>query len=207
MKRLPVLALSMTLSTILAASEALASQPSEAAGPPAFPTILFGAAYYEEYSPTDRLDEDVRMMKARRVSLSSALRSPPGARLNRRKECSTSATSIAFSTPWTRPVSRSSWARRLTRFLHGLRESIRTFLPSLLAGPGVRHVARTWTSPTQLRQAAERVIVALIDHVKDHPSSSAIRLTTRPNLTTRAGRTCRPPSWSGCVHASPTSPI
>ena len=63
MKRLPVLALSMTLSTILAATEALASQPSETAGPPAFPTILFGAAYYDEYSPYDRLDEDVRMMK------------------------------------------------------------------------------------------------------------------------------------------------
>ena len=27
-------------------------------------TILFGAAYYEEYAPSDRLDEDVRMMKA-----------------------------------------------------------------------------------------------------------------------------------------------
>ncbi len=38
-------------------------QPSETAGPPAFPTILFGAAYYDEYSPYDRLDEDVRMMK------------------------------------------------------------------------------------------------------------------------------------------------
>ena len=38
-------------------------QLSETAGPPAFPTILFGVAYYDEYSPYDRLDEDVRMMK------------------------------------------------------------------------------------------------------------------------------------------------
>ena len=32
-------------------------------------TILFGAAYYEEYTPTDRLDEDVRMMKAANISV------------------------------------------------------------------------------------------------------------------------------------------
>ncbi|HTT22869.1 MAG TPA: beta-galactosidase [Candidatus Sulfotelmatobacter sp.] len=32
-------------------------------------TILFGAAYYEEYSPTDRLDEDVRMMKATGITV------------------------------------------------------------------------------------------------------------------------------------------
>ena len=52
MKRLPVLALSMTLSTILAASEALASQPSEAAGPPAFPTILFVRPITTNIRPT-----------------------------------------------------------------------------------------------------------------------------------------------------------
>ncbi|HEY4011262.1 MAG TPA: beta-galactosidase, partial [Acidobacteriaceae bacterium] len=28
-----------------------------------FPTILYGAAYYHEYEPTERLDQDVRMMK------------------------------------------------------------------------------------------------------------------------------------------------
>ena len=32
-------------------------------------TILYGAAYYEEYSPTDRLDEDVRMMKATGITV------------------------------------------------------------------------------------------------------------------------------------------
>lgn len=29
-----------------------------------FPTVLYGAAYYHEYEPYERLDEDVRMMKA-----------------------------------------------------------------------------------------------------------------------------------------------
>src|SRR5580700_12060548 len=32
-------------------------------------TILFGAAYYEEYAPYDRLDEDVRMMKATGITV------------------------------------------------------------------------------------------------------------------------------------------
>ena len=32
-------------------------------------TILFGAAYYDEYAPNDRLDEDVRMMKATGITV------------------------------------------------------------------------------------------------------------------------------------------
>ncbi len=32
-------------------------------------TILFGAAYYEEYAPTDRLNEDVQMMKATGITV------------------------------------------------------------------------------------------------------------------------------------------
>src|ERR1700733_16189029 len=32
-------------------------------------TILFGAAYYDEYAPTDRLDEDVRMMKVTGINV------------------------------------------------------------------------------------------------------------------------------------------
>jgi len=32
-------------------------------------TILFGAAYYEEYSPSERLDEDVQMMKAAHITV------------------------------------------------------------------------------------------------------------------------------------------
>jgi beta-galactosidase len=37
------------------------TQPSAV---PAFPTILYGAAYYHEYMPSERLDKDVAMMKA-----------------------------------------------------------------------------------------------------------------------------------------------
>ena len=51
---------------LLTATPALAqSQPDTSrSAPPAFPTILYGAAYYNEYMPYDRLDKDVAMMKA-----------------------------------------------------------------------------------------------------------------------------------------------
>ena len=67
MKRLPLLA----VSTTLPATAAHAAQLSETTGPTAFPTILFGAAYYDEYSPYDRLDEDVRMMKQAGITVVS----------------------------------------------------------------------------------------------------------------------------------------
>jgi beta-galactosidase len=41
-----------------------APQPQAAASVPQLPEILYGAAYYHEYEPTERLDQDVAMMKA-----------------------------------------------------------------------------------------------------------------------------------------------
>jgi beta-galactosidase len=48
------------------ASPALSHQPEPQAAPslPQLPEILYGAAYYHEYEPTERLDQDVAMMKA-----------------------------------------------------------------------------------------------------------------------------------------------
>jgi beta-galactosidase len=41
-----------------------AAQPTPATSVPAFSTVLYGAAYYPEYEPSDRLDADIRLMKA-----------------------------------------------------------------------------------------------------------------------------------------------
>lgn len=41
-----------------------ARSQTRAGGPPEFDTILYGAAYYHEYMPYERLDKDVQMMKA-----------------------------------------------------------------------------------------------------------------------------------------------
>ncbi|MGC4054085.1 MAG: beta-galactosidase [Paludibaculum sp.] len=41
----------------------LASLSLALAQPPKMPTVLYGAAYYHEYMPSDRLDKDIEMMK------------------------------------------------------------------------------------------------------------------------------------------------
>ncbi|GJI93983.1 beta-galactosidase [Duganella caerulea] len=47
----------------LALSYATAAACAPATAPPPFPTVLYGAAYYHEYMPYERLDKDVQMMK------------------------------------------------------------------------------------------------------------------------------------------------
>ena len=77
---------------------------------------------------------------------------------------------IVCSMRWTKPESRSSWARLPTPFQPGLHVNIPMFLSSLLEGPAEygRRQNMDITNPN-FREAAQRVIVALIDHVKDHP--------------------------------------
>src|SRR6185369_6205441 len=43
--------------------------PPAQTAPPQFSTILYGAAYYHEYMPSERLDKDVAMMKAARFNV------------------------------------------------------------------------------------------------------------------------------------------
>ena len=133
-------------------------------------TILYGAAYYEEYSPTDRLDEDVRMMKATGITVVRIAESTWGT-------LETSPGVFDFS--------------HVDRVLHAMdKAGIRVIVgtptyafptwlarehPEVMAitprGPGEygRRQNMDITSPV-FREAAQRVIVALVDHVKDHPS-------------------------------------
>src|SRR5215469_13509559 len=60
----------LLLTGILTTATALGVQPTEPNAPASaepdlnFPTVLYGAAYYSEYMPYDRLDQDVALMKA-----------------------------------------------------------------------------------------------------------------------------------------------
>lgn len=56
-RRLRQLVLSCALAACLAAH-------ADNTTPPPFPTVLYGAAYYHEYMPYERLDKDIQMMKA-----------------------------------------------------------------------------------------------------------------------------------------------
>jgi beta-galactosidase len=133
-------------------------------------TILFGAAYYDEYAPIDRLDEDVRMMKAANISV----------------------VRIAESTWGTmEPQPGSFDFHHIDRVLAAMNKAgikviigtptyaIPTWLardhPDVLAitpqGPYSygRRQNMDITNP-EFRAAAQRAIIALVDHVKDNPA-------------------------------------
>src|ERR1700685_1961154 len=88
------------------------------------PTILYGAAYYNEYMPADlqpgRLDKDVALMKAAGITV-VRMGESRGSLWERRAGGSSMRGWIALSMLWARPESKSSWARRLIRFLRGWR--------------------------------------------------------------------------------------
>ena len=142
-----------------------------AAAAPKLPdTILFGVAYYDEYTPVDRLDEDVRLMK----------------------EAGISVVRIAESTWGTLERSEGVFdfthVDRMLSAFHkaGIKVIVGTptyAVPTWLARkhPNVLVVTtkgRADYGPRQnmditdpdFRRAAERVIVALVEHVKDHPA-------------------------------------
>lgn len=132
-------------------------------------TILFGAAYYEEYSPTDRLDDDIRMMKAANITV----------------------VRIAESTWGTlEPQEGVFDFSHVDRVLNamdkaGIKVIVGTptyAVPTWLAREHPDVLVITPRGPAQygrrqnmditnqhFRDAAQRVIIALIDYVKDHP--------------------------------------
>jgi len=133
-------------------------------------TILYGVAYYDEYTPTDRVEEDARMMQAAGITVVriaestwGTLEPQPGV--------------FDFS-----HVDRTLAAMQR----HGIKVIVGTptyAVPTWLARehPNVlvvtprgraeygRRQNMDITDP-DYRRAAERVIVALVDHVKDHPA-------------------------------------
>jgi len=132
--------------------------------------ILFGAAYYDEYAPTDRLEEDVRMMQAAHITV----------------------VRIAESTWGTmEPQPGTFDFRHIDRVLAAMgRAGIKVIIgtptyavPTWLARQHPDVLAITPKGPyeygrrqnmditnPEFRAAAQRAIVALVDHVKDNPA-------------------------------------
>jgi beta-galactosidase len=133
-------------------------------------TILFGAAYYEEYSPTDRLDEDVRMMKATGITVVRIAESTWG---------TLEPQNGVFDFSHVDRVLNAMDKAGIKVIVGTPTYAIPTWLahehPDILVvtpqGPAEygRRQNMDITNPN-FRAAAERVIVALIDHVKDNPS-------------------------------------
>jgi beta-galactosidase len=133
-------------------------------------TILFGAAYYEEYSPADRLDEDLRMMQATGISVVriaestwATLEPKPGtfdfSHVDRVLAAMDKAgIKVIVGTP---TYAIPAWLARQ-------HPDVLAVTPRGREAYG-RRQNMDITNP-DFRDAAQRVIVALIDHVKAHPS-------------------------------------
>ena len=133
-------------------------------------TILFGAAYYEEYAPTDRLDEDVRMMKTTGITVVriaestwGTLEPKPGIFDFRHVDRVLAAMDkagikVIVGTP---TYAIPTWLARE-------HPEVLVVTPKGPAEYG-RRQNMDITNPV-FREAAQQVIVALVDHVKDHPS-------------------------------------
>ncbi len=132
-------------------------------------TILFGAAYYEEYAP-GRLEEDVRMMKATGITVVriaestwGTLEPKPGvfdfSHVDRVLDAMDKAgIKVIVGTP---TYAIPTWLARE-------HPEVLVITPKGQAEYG-RRQNMDITNPA-FRDAAQRVIVALVDHVKDHPS-------------------------------------
>ena len=144
--------------------------PASPQAPPAQQTILFGAAYYEEYASTDRLDEDVRMMKATGITVVRIAESTWGtlepqagvfdfSHVDRVLNAMDKAgIKVIVGTP---TYAIPTWLARE-------HPDILVITPKGPAEYGRRQ--NMDITNANFRNAAERVIVALVDHVKDHPS-------------------------------------
>lgn len=152
---------------------ACAAVPASVAAAPAMAwpgKILFGAAYYDEYAPADRLDEDVRMMKAANISVVRIAESTwgtmepqPGVfdfhHIDRvLAAMNTAGIKVIVGTP---TYAVPTWLARdhpdvlavspRGRYEYGRRQNMDITNPAF-------------------RAAAQRAIIALIDHVKDNPA-------------------------------------
>ncbi|WP_263418243.1 beta-galactosidase [Terriglobus albidus] len=145
----------------LAASRAMAQLPD---------TILFGVAYYDEYTPVDRVEEDARMMKAAGITVVriaestwGTLEPQPGvfdfSHIDRTLAAmQRSGIKVIVGTP---TYAIPTWlARQHPEILVVRREGQARYGP---------RQNMDITNP-EFRREAERVIVALVDHVKDNPA-------------------------------------
>jgi beta-galactosidase len=132
-------------------------------------TILFGAAYYEEYAP-GRLEEDVRMMKATGITVVRIAESTWGTLEPKQGvfdfthvdrvlgAMDKAGIKVIVGTP---TYAIPTWLARE-------HPDVLVITPKGQAEYG-RRQNMDITNPA-FRDAAQQVIVALVDHVKDHPS-------------------------------------
>ncbi len=162
--------LARTLRILALSSLIAAPLPGFSQSPKLPDTILFGAAYYDEYTPTDRLDEDVAMMKAAHITVvriaesTWATEEPADGRFDFShvdrvlNAMDKAGIKVIVGTP---TYAFPSWLARE-------HPDVLAVTPEGRNKYGARQNMDI-TNP-HFRAAAEAIIVALVDHVKGHPS-------------------------------------
>ncbi|WP_157136833.1 beta-galactosidase [Sphingomonas sp. PAMC 26617] len=151
-------------------------------------TILYGVAYYDEYTPVDRVDEDARMMKAAGISVVriaestwGTLEPQPGvfdfthvdrmlAAMQRQ------GIKVIVGTP---TYAVPTWLARQ-------HPNVLIVRPDGVRAQYGRRQNMDITDP-DYRAAAERVIVALVEHVKDHPAVIGYQLDNETSSFNTSG--------------------
>jgi beta-galactosidase len=171
----------------LAAFSIMSSLPALTQPPKGQQTILYGAAYYEEYAPYDRLDEDVKMMQATGITVVriaestwATLEPKPGvfdfSHVDRVLNAMDKAgIKVIVGTP---TYAVPTWLARE-------HPDVLVITPEGPAQYG-RRQNMDITNPA-FRAAAEQVIVALVDHVKDHRSVIGYQLDNETKAYSTSG--------------------
>jgi beta-galactosidase len=141
---------------------------------PKFDTILYGAAFYEEYMPTDRLEEDVRLMREAGISV---------VRLGESTWTSWEPREGEFQFAWMERILNRLHKAGIKVILGTPTYSIPPWMyakhPEIMVTP-LGQVRGAWqfygprqnmdiTSPTYLYYS-ERIIRQIVSHFKDHPA-------------------------------------
>ncbi|MDP1027044.1 beta-galactosidase [Sphingomonas sp. KR1UV-12] len=166
------------------AAAAIASSPAVAQLPD---TILYGVAYYDEYTPVDRVEEDARMMKAAGITVVRIAESTWGT-LERQPgvfDFSHIDRMLAAMHRQGIKVIVGTPTYAVPTWLARTHPNVLVVTPQGRADYG-RRQNMDITDP-DYRAASERVIVALIDHVKDHPAVIGYQLDNETKAYNTSG--------------------
>ena len=163
--------IALSLLSVFALSSVIRKAPAQTHPSVKLPeTVLFGAAYYDEYAPTDRLENDIAMMKAAHISVvriaesTWATEEPEEGRFDFShvdrvlSAMDKAGIKVIVGTP---TYAVPAWLARKH--------------PDVLAitarGPNKYGARQNMDiTNTNFRAAAQAIIIALVDHVKAHPS-------------------------------------
>ncbi len=150
-------------------------------------TILYGVAYYDEYTPVDRVDEDARLMKEAGITVVRVAESTWGT-LERQPGVFDFSHVDRMLTAMHRQgikviVGTPTYA--VPTWLAKEHPNVLVVTPQGRADYG-RRQNMDITDP-DYRAASERVIVALIDHVKDHPAVIGYQLDNETKAYNTSG--------------------